>query len=124
MTCEIQSGSLLLYRVFDVGEEILLHDVEEILKAGRGEKRVRLSPSKPEALIVKDAPIRVQLGPDEVHLDGTNFPCEVTATIWNYASRPSGAANSPRRSRRRSSGREFPSRSRTIRSTSSRSSKA
>jgi hypothetical protein len=82
---EIQRGSLLLYRVFDVGEEIDLHALEEILKTGKGEKRVRISPAKPEALIVKDAPVRVQLGNDQVTLAGASRACEITATIWNYA---------------------------------------
>jgi len=82
---ETQSGSLLLYRVFDVGEEINLRAVEDILKAERGEKRVRISPSRPEALIVKDAPIRVVLGSEQLTLAGKPHPCEVTATIYSYA---------------------------------------
>jgi hypothetical protein len=84
-THQIRNGSLLLYRVFDVGEEINLHAVENILKTGQGEKRVRLSPSKPEALIVKDAPIRVQLGNEQITLAGRTHSCEITATIWSYA---------------------------------------
>jgi hypothetical protein len=85
MTPNILSGTLLLYRVFDVGEEIDLRGVEETLKTGRGEKRVRLSPTKPEALIVKDAPVRVQVATDQLSLAGISRPCEITATIWNYA---------------------------------------
>ena len=83
---EIRAGTLLLYRIFDVGEEINLREVEAILKGGIGEKRVRLSPSRPEAMIVKDAPLRVHLGRDQIHLAGKSHACEVTATLWNYAS--------------------------------------
>jgi hypothetical protein len=64
----IDDGTLLLYRLFDVADDIDLAAVERLL-AGAGE-RLRLSGERPGFLDLPDPPLSVDLGPRDIDLGG------------------------------------------------------
>lgn len=78
----VQWGTVLVYRVFDVAEEIDLNAVERLLAAG--DSRLRLSKQGRHAMIIRNAPVRVSLGDLDVQLRGETVRCEALATVWDY----------------------------------------
>lgn len=75
-------GSILLYRLFDVADEICLSRVEELLSAGEAQarSRVRLSRSPRQTLEMRNPPVRLSLG--EQNFQGSRL--ELQATVWDY----------------------------------------
>lgn len=79
----IQRGKILIYRVFDVAEEIDLHKVERILSAG-GESRLKLSQTSSQAVLIRNAPVRLSLGDSELRISDRSVRAETFATVWDY----------------------------------------
>ncbi|MGE0614172.1 MAG: hypothetical protein AB7P04_00905 [Bacteriovoracia bacterium] len=67
-----------------MAEEIDLQHAEGIVRHRVGDSRVRISRRGPEAIIIRNAPIRIQLGDLELTLAGQKHRAEVIATIWDY----------------------------------------
>lgn len=85
MNTVIKKGSLLIYRVYDVAEEVNLKKVEEILRSRSGESRVRLAERARDAVVVRDAPVRMSLG--EIAFLDRELPVEKASlyvTVWDY----------------------------------------
>ena len=86
----IQKGSIFIYRVFDIAEEINLHRVTELLEqrardsSKSGGSRLGLARSPRHALVMRAAPVRLSLGMLEVPIGGMLYPVEGFATIWDY----------------------------------------
>jgi hypothetical protein len=81
----IRRGSILIYRVFDIGEEINLPRVVDLLKAEQSPFRLRVAQGKgTNAVIIKNAPIRLTLGEATLTLGEAPVKCEVIGTIWDY----------------------------------------
>ncbi len=81
----IRRGTVLIYRVFDIGEEVNLRQVEALLKTEQGPFRVRVAQGKgTTAVIVKNAPIRLTLGDATLQLADSPVRCEIVGTIWDY----------------------------------------
>ena len=80
----VQRGRIIVYRVFDVAEEIDLARVERILSQAQVESRVRLDQRTRPAVFVRNAPIRARLGEVEFALAGLNYKGEALATIHDY----------------------------------------
>jgi hypothetical protein len=81
----IQRGKIVLYRVFDVAEEIDLAAVERILSQAQGESRVRLDRTIRQAVIVRNAPVRARLG--SATFEAASFgklTAEAYATVLDY----------------------------------------
>jgi len=81
----VQKGSIFVYRVFDIAEEVSLQTVERILSQPSGESRVKLAERTRDAVVVRNAPVRISLG--EAQLGISQIPikmAEVTATVWDY----------------------------------------
>lgn len=81
---KVEKGSLLIYRVFDVAEEIHLQEVERLLSQAGTTARVKLTRPLRQAIVIRNAPIRAQLGEHEVKLGSRTMKAEVAATIWDY----------------------------------------
>ncbi len=80
----VQRGSILCYRLFDVGEEINLVAAEKLLRQ-RGEQfEFRLAPGRRRALQVRNPPMRVSLGEAKISIGGEEIQTEVAATVWDY----------------------------------------
>ncbi|MBN8554099.1 MAG: hypothetical protein J0L93_01525 [Deltaproteobacteria bacterium] len=79
----IEKGSILIYRVFDVAEEIDLKKVEALLRQG-GDLRLELAARNRNAVVVRNAPVRFGLDEVEFKLKDFNYRAETTATVWDY----------------------------------------
>jgi hypothetical protein len=86
-TVTIKRGRLLVYRVFDIAEEVDLRKVEELFRTSSGESRLKLAEKARDAVVVRDSPVRIYLG--EVPFfekDSTFGRAQLYATVWNYGS--------------------------------------
>ena len=80
----IARGSILVYRTFDLAEEIDLARVESLLQRGTGESRLRLARTGRYAVVMRNPPVRINLGETRIELHGETFAAETLATIWDY----------------------------------------
>lgn len=84
---KIKKGSILIYRVFDVAEEINLHHVEELLSspnksAVRSRLKFTLNPR--QNIIMRNAPITLNVGESELMFQNETVKAEVFVKIWDY----------------------------------------
>lgn len=80
----VLKGNILVYRVFDVADEVNLLMVERILKSVSAKSRLSLAKRLRQALIIRDAPVRLSLGDTTVKVGAENLRAEMFATVWNY----------------------------------------
>lgn len=80
----IRRGTILIYRAFDIGEEINLLEVEKILSAQSGTARVSIARGKGNAVIIRNAPVRLSLGKANFRLQDHPVEAEIFATVWDY----------------------------------------
>lgn len=78
----IQSGTILVYRVFDIAEEVDLSRVESILSNASGKSRLSIARGGRNAVIMRNAPVRLSLG--NVGLKSIPASAEISGTIWDY----------------------------------------
>lgn len=81
---EIKKGSILIYRVFDVAEEVNLSKVEELLKSESSRSRLKLTRTPRQLVIMRNAPVTMSLGESDFALNDKNIKIEVFAKIWDY----------------------------------------
>lgn len=81
---KIQEGQILVYRAFDIGQEIDLAKVEAILRENVGKTRVSLTRRARQAVIMRNAPLRVSLGEVAFKLGTETIQAEAFATMWDY----------------------------------------
>lgn len=83
----IQKGSILIYRVFDVAEEINLPRVEELLSTparGAVRSRLKFTLTPRQTIIMRNAPVTLGLGESELMFQNETVKAEVSAKIWDY----------------------------------------
>jgi hypothetical protein len=80
----VRKGSILVYRVFDVAEEVDLSSVENILRHETGKSRLRITRGGRNAVVMRNPPVRVSLGEQTFQLAGETTKAEAAATIWDY----------------------------------------
>lgn len=84
MGVTIQKGVILVHRVFDVAGEISLAKAEPLLsEAGKG-PRLRLLTDTRKAIIIKEAPLKTELGEESLKLHCGEYPVRLFARLWNY----------------------------------------
>jgi len=83
MSTSIEKGSILIHRVFDVGGEISLVRATELLSTDSG-PRLKFATNKRKAIIIKESPLKVDLGDETLALPSGTSPVRVFARIWNY----------------------------------------
>ena len=81
---QIRKGSILIYRVFDVAEEINLSHVEVLIKSETIRARLKFTRSPRQVVIMRNAPVILSLGESEVAFDQTILKVDVHAKIWDY----------------------------------------
>ncbi|MFA6584174.1 MAG: hypothetical protein WCS77_07750 [Elusimicrobiaceae bacterium] len=79
----ILKGSVFIYRVLDAGGEILLGKAEKSL-ADTASSRSRFTTDKRNAMIMRDAPLKINLGQETFTIAGAAVTAEVSAKVWNY----------------------------------------
>jgi hypothetical protein len=81
----IQKGRILIYRVYDIGEEIDLEKAEKILQQETTARaKFRLKKINQQAVIVSNDPLSVSLGNYAYTDQGLAFNAEVSAKIWEF----------------------------------------
>jgi hypothetical protein len=87
MSVTIKKGSILIYRVFDIAEEINLPRVEELLSsplhaAARSRLKFTLTPR--QTIIMRNAPVTLGLGESELMFQSQPVKAEMFAKLWDY----------------------------------------
>jgi len=81
----IKKGRILVYRVYDIGEEIDLEKAEKILQQETPERaKFRLKKINQQAVIVSNDPLRLSLGNYSYTDQSVMFNPEVSAKIWEF----------------------------------------
>lgn len=83
-TIKIRKGSILIYRVFDIAEEVNLQKAEQLLRQTGGETRFGLTARSRNAVIIRNAPVRFSLGTTRLQLKDKSLAADVVATVWDY----------------------------------------
>lgn len=81
----ISKGRILVYRVFDIGEEVNLEKAEKILdEATTSRSKFRLKKINRQAVIVSNDPLSILLGTYSYIDQGVEFNCEISAKLWDF----------------------------------------
>ncbi|PIS47058.1 MAG: hypothetical protein COT17_05330 [Elusimicrobia bacterium CG08_land_8_20_14_0_20_51_18] len=85
MSVKILKGSIIFNTAFDVGWEINLAKVEEtLLSAEKKSSRFRFSKDPRKAIIIKEAPIKIDLPQEEITILGKKYKTSVYSRVWDY----------------------------------------
>ncbi len=80
----INQGSILVYRVFDIADEIDLTAVEKTLSQDTGKSRLEFAKTGRYAVMMRNAPIRLELGEVSLKIKSETFQVKTFATLWDY----------------------------------------
>lgn len=81
----ITKGRILVYRVYDIGEEVDLEKAEKILsEAPTSRSKFRLKKINRQAVIVSNDPLSVFLGQYSFIAKEKEFVCEISAKLWEF----------------------------------------
>jgi hypothetical protein len=80
----IKRGTILVYRVFDIAEEVDLRGVESVLRDPAGTARVTIARGRGNAVVIRNAPVRLNLGKVSFKLFDGTVQAELQATVWDY----------------------------------------
>lgn len=81
---KVQKGRILLYRVFDIGEEVKLEKAEQIIVDETTRSRFKLKRKDLQSVNVAADPLRVGLGAQEIIIEGQVYKFELNAKIWDF----------------------------------------
>jgi len=82
---KIMKGRILVYRVYDIGEEVNLESAEKILiEAPTSRSKFRLKKINRQAVIVSNDPLSINLGHYVFTFNKQEFPCEISAKLWDF----------------------------------------
>jgi hypothetical protein len=83
---QIKKGSILIYRVFDIAEEVNLGRVEELLQSPvtSTQSRLKFALTPRQTIIMRNAPIMFNLGESEFAFQNLTVKAEISAKIWDY----------------------------------------
>ena len=81
---KIQKGRILIYRAYDVAEEIDLWTLARLLPGDKKDSRVSLSGTPRQALSMRASPVRIPIGTQELTIRNRVEVANVTATFWDY----------------------------------------
>lgn len=77
------NGRILIYRVFDIGKDVNLEDVQSRFEASTSAQRFRLNRSS-KAMIINNAPLSLSIESSKYDALGHPLNLEVTAKIWHF----------------------------------------
>lgn len=75
--------SILLYRLYDVADEINLEVVDDILSREGITSRLRLSRIPPKSIHIENPPVSVELGDGKVNLCGMDYKVFFSARVYD-----------------------------------------
>lgn len=81
---KIHKGTILVHRVFDIAGEISLGRAEQLLGSDEKGPRLKFATDTRKAIIMRESPIKADLGEETLALPSGKLPARVFARIWNY----------------------------------------
>ncbi len=85
---KIEKGTIVIFRAYDVAEEIDFKRLTEALKGSAPDStkdgRMSLSSSPKQSLSMRATPVRISVGRQALAVAGRTVEAEVTATFWDY----------------------------------------
>lgn len=84
MSVRIKKGSVLVYRIFDVAEEISIPKAEASLQDIKGRETYKVPKYIDRAIVVKSRPMAFGLPPVELDLECGKFRAEVVGKVRDY----------------------------------------
>lgn len=80
----IQKGSILIYRIFDVAEEINIPAVKAILRDNRGPDQFKVPKYIDRAIEMKNPPVTFGLGEETIHIKDQEIKAEVLVKVRDF----------------------------------------
>lgn len=84
MEIKVKKGKILVYRVYDVGDEIDLEKVEALFEDKKFKERFKLDRKHNMSLIISKSPVSVQLGNIDLKVMDSVQNCELLAKVWHF----------------------------------------
>ncbi|MCX7641737.1 MAG: hypothetical protein N2Z20_03790 [Elusimicrobiales bacterium] len=85
MSLVISKGSILVYHAFDLGWEIDLIKAEKnLLEKQQSTSRFQFSKDPRRAIIIKEAPLSIDLGQENFKIDTKAYNTNISTKIWDY----------------------------------------
>ena len=84
MKNSIKKGRILLYRVYDIGEEIDLEKAEKIIEQATSRSKFRLKKINLQAVIVSNDPLAIALGAFNYRVNNEDFHFDVSGKLWEF----------------------------------------
>ncbi len=81
---KVKKGSILIYRIFDVAEEISIPQVEAILRDNRGPDQFKVPKYIDRAIEIKNPPVTFGLGQETIIIKGQAIQAEVVVKVRNF----------------------------------------
>lgn len=81
---KIKKGSVLVYRLFDVAEEINIPKVESILRDNRGPDRFQVPKFIDRAIVMKRPPVSFGLGTEVLQVKGRELKLDVAVKVRDF----------------------------------------
>lgn len=84
MSIKVKKGSVLVYRMFDIAEEVDMQKAEALLRDSRGQARFKVPKYIDRALIMKAAPVTFGYGEVDLQLKRSKKRATVSGKIRDY----------------------------------------
>lgn len=84
MTVRIKKGSVFIYRIFDIAEEINIPKAEACLKDIRGRESFKVPKFIDRGIVMKSAPVAFGLGEVKLELSGSTHKAQVLGKVRDY----------------------------------------
>lgn len=85
MSLKINKGSILIHHAFDIGWEINLNTAERcLLEKQQSASRFKFSKDPRKAIIIKEAPLSIDLGQEKINIDSKEYLANLTTKLWDY----------------------------------------
>lgn len=81
----IKNGQIIIYRVFDIGEEVILPKVKQTLTGLEGiETNTWEIKSNKKSIIVNNPPLVTKIKQQNIKLNDQEFKADINVKIWDY----------------------------------------
>lgn len=81
---QIEKGSLLVYRVFEIAEEIDLAKAQSVLSQLKEIGRLSISRGARQELVIRNAPITITMPVTHLSIGNADIEAETSAKVWDY----------------------------------------
>lgn len=81
---KIKKGTILVYRLFDIAEEINISQVEAILQDNRGPDRFKVPKYIDRAILLKKPPVTFGMGEEVITIQNRSFKADVVIKLRDF----------------------------------------